>query len=277
LDPVIHDHGEKLNRMNDEIRIETPEAVSFGYEVAGIGSRFMAALVDSLLIVIIEAMVLLVVVGVLTATPGDLLSGQLGVWIVAGLGLLAFALLWGYYLFFEMLWNGQSPGKRWVGLRVIKDTGAPVSLVDSAIRNLVRLVDFLPAYYGVGVLVMFLNDQARRLGDFAAGTLVIRERKDVTLESLTASPRPSEPGTPVESLPGLENLTSDDYDLIVRFLQRRHGLANRDQLALRLAATIDARMGLSPRNPSPQAAEQFLEHVVNDYRQRAQAGGEQQP
>jgi uncharacterized RDD family membrane protein YckC len=261
--------------MNDEIRIETPEAVSFGYEVAGIGSRFMAALVDSFLIVIMQAVVVLVILGVLAATPGDLLSGQFGVWIVAGLGLLAFALLWGYYLFFEMLWNGQSPGKRWVGLRVIKDTGAPVSLVDSAIRNLVRLVDFLPAYYGVGVIVMFLNDQARRLGDFAAGTLVIRERKDVTLESLTASPRRSESEALVDSLPGLENLTSDDYDLIVRFLKRRQGLANRDRLALRLAATIGARMGYSSRDLSPQAAEKFLEHVVNDYRQRAQARGEQ--
>jgi hypothetical protein len=78
----------------------------------------------------------------------------------------------------------------------------------------------------------------------------------------------------VDSLPGLENLTSDDYDLIVRFLQRRHGLANRERLALRLATTIGARLGYSSRDLSPQAAEQFLEHVVNDYRQRAQAGGE---
>jgi uncharacterized RDD family membrane protein YckC len=260
--------------MNDEIRIETPEAVSFGYEIAGIGSRFMAALVDSLLIVILEAMVLLVVLSVLATTPGDLLSGQLGVWIIAGLGLLAFALLWGYYLFFEMIWNGQSPGKRWVGLRVIKDTGAPVSLVDSAIRNLVRFVDFMPAYYGVGVIVMFLNDQARRLGDFAAGTLVIRERRDVTLESLTVTPRRSDSSAPEDPLPGLENLTSDDYDLIVRFLQRRSELANRDRLARRLATTIGARMGYSSRDLSPQAAERFLEHVVNVYRQRVQAGDE---
>ena len=88
----------------------------------------------------------------------------------------------------------------------------------------------------------------------------------VPLESLTTSPRPSKPEAPVDSLPGLENLTSDDYDLIVRFLQRRHGLANRDRLALRLAATTGARMGYSSRDLSPQAAEQFLERVVSDYR-----------
>ena len=123
--------------MNDEFRIETPESVSFGYDVAGIGSRFMAAMVDSLLIVIMQVVVLMVTLAVLSASPDDLFSGELGIWVAAVLGLLAFALFWGYYLFFEMIWNGQSPGKRWVGLRVIKDSGAPISLVDSAIRNLV--------------------------------------------------------------------------------------------------------------------------------------------
>lgn len=261
--------------MNDEFRIETPESVSFGYDVAGIGSRFMAALVDSLLIVIIQVVVLLVSLAALSATPDDLMNGQLGYWVVAALGLLAFALFWGYYLLFEMIWNGQSPGKRWVGLRVIKDTGAPISLVDSAIRNLVRLVDFLPMYYGVGVIVMFFNDQARRLGDFAAGTLVVRERKDVTLENL-AGPRPHKPRQEAqeELLPGLDNLTSDDYDLIVRFLRRRSELANRGQLARKLAARIGTRMGLPPQHLTLAAAEQFLRQVANAYRQRTRSAGD---
>jgi uncharacterized RDD family membrane protein YckC len=261
--------------MNDEFRIETPESVSFGYDVAGIGSRFMAALVDSLLIVVIQVVVLLVSLAALSATPGDLASGQFGYWVVAALALLAFALLWGYYLFFEMMWNGQSPGKRWVGLRVIKDTGAPISLVDSAIRNLVRLVDFLPMYYGVGVIVMFFNDQARRLGDFAAGTLVVRERKDVTLESLVPAARRPRPGDQEQDLPGLGNLTTDDYDLIVRFLQRRYELANRRQLAHKLAANISVRMGLPAQDLTLSTAEQFLSQVANAYRQRTRSAGEQ--
>jgi uncharacterized RDD family membrane protein YckC len=260
--------------MNDEFRIETPESVSFGYDVAGIGSRFMAAMVDSLLIVIMQVLVLLVTLAVLSASPDDLFSGELGVWIAAALGLLAFALFWGYYLFFEMVWNGQSPGKRWVGLRVIKDTGAPISLVDSAIRNLVRLIDFLPAYYGVGVIVMFFNDQARRLGDYAAGTLVVRERKDVSLDSLAVVPQSQQrPEAPEASLPGLENLTAEDYDLIVRFLKRRHGLANRRQLAVKLAAGIQARMGLPPQQLSPKAAEEFLDRMASAHRQRSRSAG----
>ena len=257
--------------MNDDFLIETPEAVSFGYDVAGIGSRFMAALVDTLLIGVLQAVVLGLTIAALSSAQG-------GPWIAAGLGLLAFALLWGYYLLFEMIWNGQSPGKRWVGLRVIKESGAPISFVDSAIRNLVRLVDFLPMYYGVGVIVMFLNDQARRLGDFAAGTLVVRERKDVTLDSLVADALPTPPAsqTDAEALPGLElsGLDAGDYDLIVRFLERRDRLANRSQLALKLAAGIGARMGLAPQELTPLEAERFLAAVTEAYRQchRSAAG-----
>ncbi|MEK7327557.1 MAG: RDD family protein, partial [Chloroflexota bacterium] len=97
-------------------------------------------------------------------------------WLVAIFGLISFAFFWGYYILFEMLWNGQSPGKRWVGLRVIRTDGTPITLTESIIRNLVRLVDFLPAYYGVGVVTMFINEQSRRLGDLAAGTLVVHDR-----------------------------------------------------------------------------------------------------
>jgi len=113
--------------------------------------------------------------------------------------LVTFAIFWGYYIVFEMAWNGQTPGKRWIGLRVIKVNGYPISLVDSTIRNLVRVVDFLPAYYGLGVIAMFANAQARRLGDFAAGTVVVKERKEVTLESLrppAAVSAPPAPATP---------------------------------------------------------------------------------
>ncbi len=264
--------------MNDDFLIETPEAVSFGYDVAGIGSRFMAALVDTLFIGVLQVVVLAATIAALRASPDDLFAGQLGTWIAALLGLLAFALLWGYYLLFEMLWNGQSPGKRWVGLRVIKESGAPISFVDSAIRNLVRLVDFLPAYYGVGVIVMFLNDRARRLGDFAAGTLVVRERKDVTLDSLVSGSRlPSRSGTfDSGATPELDvsGLDAGDYDLIVRFLERRYGLAKRSQLAQKLAAGISARLGLAPQTLTPRQAEDFLTAVASAYRQRHSQGSD---
>lgn len=227
----------------------------------------MAALVDSLLILLLQVLVL-------GAILGAMLSGlsvrSFGPWVIAGLALLSFALLWGYYLLFEMIWNGQSPGKRWVGLRVLKGNGGPISFVDSAIRNLVRVVDFLPAYYGIGVIVMFLNNRAQRLGDLAAGTVVVRERNEVTLASLAATaPSPSTVQGDSSADLDVTPLTADDYDLIVRFFQRRSELANRADLACKLALVIAARLGLSLQERSPLAAEKFLEQVADACRRRA--------
>jgi uncharacterized RDD family membrane protein YckC len=254
--------------MNEEFRIETPELVSFGYDVAGIGSRFMAALVDTAILALVEALVMSIGFGVSSTALDDPLDSPATPWLIAILGLIAFALLWGYYVLFEMIWNGQSPGKRWVGLRVIKVSGGPISLVDSAVRNLVRLIDFLPAYYGVGVIVMFLNDRARRLGDLAAGTLVVRERTDVSLDALASTTRPVPLQMPDEPLDGMERLAAEDYDLVARFLSRRHDLQNRDGLALKLARTVRARMDLPPQEFTAAGAEEFLVQVAHAYRQR---------
>src|SRR5262249_1027168 len=158
---------ETLMTLPDELlSIDTPENVAFGYTVAGIGSRFLAALVDTIIIVTLQIIVLLVSGFALNRL--DLIDA-LGAWLAAIFGLIAFLMFWGYYIFFEMLWNGQSPGKRWAGLRVIRVDGTPVTLAESIIRNLVRIIDFLPIGYGLGIVTMFVNDQARRLGDMAAG------------------------------------------------------------------------------------------------------------
>src|SRR5215212_8679954 len=167
--------------MDDRYTIATPENIEFAYDIAGIGSRFLAAMIDTLLIGVAETIIILIVgltssaIGLRTA---DSLLAALG-------GLLSFTILWGYYIAFELLWNGQSPGKRAIGLRVVREGGRPITFVGSAIRNLIRIVDFLPAFYGIGVIVMFVDRRARRLGDLAGGTLVVKERRAVTLESLT--------------------------------------------------------------------------------------------
>src|SRR5690606_14075457 len=105
--------------------------------------------------------------------------------LIALYALLNFLIFWGYYVLFEYLWNGQTPGKRLVKIRVARTDGNPAGFVEVVIRNLVRVVDFLPTGYGLGLLVMFFSPQARRLGDFAAGTLVVKERSDVDLRALS--------------------------------------------------------------------------------------------
>jgi uncharacterized RDD family membrane protein YckC len=264
-----------MNTPDDTLRIDTPENVMFGYRVAGIGSRFLAALVDSLLIIVLEVIVNLA--GLLVARfvfkfsfASDDTTGL--AWLLGVFGLLSFAFLWGYYIFFEMLWNGQSPGKRWMGLRVLRLDGTPITLSESIIRNLVRLVDFLPAYYGVGVVAMFISSQSRRLGDLAAGTVVVHDRAAVTLESLAAAPAARlNPGLtpsagsgqwpPGTSWP-VERLTSRDLEMAEDFLRRRDTLANRAELARRIAQALLTRMGADPALSDHIPGEVLIQEIL---------------
>lgn len=246
------------------LNIDTPENVAFGYEVAGIGSRFLAAVVDSFLIailLIVTNLTLILLVGLFASET--ITSGAS--WVAALLGLVSFAFLWGYYIFFEMLWNGQSPGKRWLGLRVLCTDGTPIGLSEAIIRNLIRIVDFLPAYYGIGVITMFLNEQARRLGDLAAGTLVVYDRGTLTLTSLQTRALPAPPAGedagPFAGLP-LERLDAEDVALAENFLQRRHQLAYGETVATELARLLLAKIDADPPQPLTAAQAMALLRLV---------------
>ncbi len=147
------------------LRITTPEGLAVDLSLAGIGSRFMATALD----VLIQGV---------TGTVGALAlaalfeGGVLALFYAVGL----FLVLFGYDVAFEMLNNGRTPGKQAAGLRVVRDDGTPITFVASAIRNILRLVDFLPSFYGVAMLSIFLTRRQQRLGDLAAGTLVIRDQ-----------------------------------------------------------------------------------------------------
>jgi uncharacterized RDD family membrane protein YckC len=260
--------------MDDRYTIDTPENIEFAYDIAGIGSRFLAAIIDTLLIGIAQAIVILIG-GLASSAIGLRAAGSLA----AALGaLLAFAILWGYYIAFELLWNGQSPGKRAIGLRVVREGGRPITFVSSAIRNLIRIVDFLPALYGIGVLVMFVDRRSRRLGDLAGGTLVVKERRVVTLESLTTAgavaPPPLAPGEtlPQPTLPNIGLLDQRDYNLVQEFLSRRAELGRdaRARLGAQLAGGIQARLGL----PQGGDAERFLQYVAGEYQLMKRHQGE---
>jgi uncharacterized RDD family membrane protein YckC len=252
---------------DDFLRIDTPENVAFDYEVAGIGSRFMAALVDTLVIGVLQAFVYLILF-VVAAQLYDSSASSLGGWAIAVLGLLAFFILWGYYVLFEMVWNGQSLGKRWVGLRVIRTDGTPITLTESLIRNLVRLVDFLPLYYGIGVVAMFVSKQARRLGDLAAGTLVVWDRPMVTLESLAG--KPIQGAGYVAKLPHIawpvDRLTNQDVQMAEDFIQRRYRLSRRQAIAQRIAQALLKRLEVSPDQVQGMSSEDIILSILHTYR-----------
>ncbi len=169
--------------FSDELNIETPEQVELAYGVAGIGSRFVAILLDSAIILAFYTVAILALLlifsgaarlGARAATSLD----TAGKWVLAFFIFLNFLLLWGYFALFEAIWHGQTPGKRVMKLRVIKDSGRQITFFESLARNLLRFVDYLPGFYLAGVVTMLCNRRNKRLGDLAAGTLVVHERAD---------------------------------------------------------------------------------------------------
>jgi uncharacterized RDD family membrane protein YckC len=266
--------------LEEEYTIDTPESVTFAYEVAGIGNRFIAALADSTIIFV--TLVLLNIMIMVGLSLLDDLSGPVtmeeetlswaGGLLIALYVLINFLIFWGYYVLFEYLWNGQTPGKRLVKIRVLRVDGNPAGFVEVAIRNLIRIVDFMPSGYGLGLLVMFFNKQARRLGDFAAGTLVIKERSDVDLRSLTTAG----PGSVNVSSPtvdealllryvNIRRLSAADYELIQETLNRWRNSLVTDDVVARLAHVIATRLEVEP--PRAADAAPFLREVLMAYRQ----------
>ncbi|MFW5947098.1 MAG: stage II sporulation protein M [Gemmatimonadota bacterium] len=161
------------------LRIDTPEQVELGFEIADLGSRFLALLVDGL--ILSATLLALGLLAVWVATRVELGAGLLG-WGGFALGLLLFAVFWGYFTYFEAFHGGRTPGKRWVGIRVVHDGGYPLTLRGAAIRNLVRIVDAQPGMsWIVGGVAMMVHPRTRRLGDMAAGTLVVRDRGGLEL------------------------------------------------------------------------------------------------
>jgi uncharacterized RDD family membrane protein YckC len=159
------------NLIKDHAPVLTAENLELTYEVAGIGHRFAAALLDHLILVFL---LVALWVGASWVMQGLLnINTALNLWIFALIVFLNFLIYNGYFFFFEMLWNGQSPGKRQMGIRVIKEGGYRLDLTSSILRNIIRPIDTLPFFYALGGLLVALTPLHRRLGDIAAGTLVV--------------------------------------------------------------------------------------------------------
>lgn len=163
--------------------IDTPEQVGLDFSVAGVGSRFVSALLDTLIVFAfffaeILAFVAIGAAAAGTSAGGGSASSAAGIWLAAIVGIIDFVVVWGYFALFEAYWHGQTPGKRVMKIRVIKDSGRQITLFEALARNLVRVVDYLPAGYLVGLITMLCNKRSQRLGDLVAGTIVVHERMD---------------------------------------------------------------------------------------------------
>ena len=243
--------------LEQTVDVETPELVVLTYSLAGIGSRVVAAVVD--LLICFAAMALLTVATVLLEVPLRFRAGgfeRSGTWLVAFLVLAQFVLLWGYYVLFEGLRDGQTPGKRIYRLRVVREGGYSVTFGVSALRNLVRVLDLQPGFlYLVGVGSMLATKRNRRLGDLVAGTIVVREEVR-ELPRVSATPR-SRAGAP-ESAPALQTqLSEDEYVVLGRFVERWGSLEplRRAAIAQQLAARFAAALPDDGRSPAARLLE----------------------
>lgn len=234
---------------DDLLTIETPEHIQVQYELAGIGSRALAGLLDTLVQGLITT---IVVLGLLWLGSvfhwQDAMGIAMGI-IIATSGFLAAT---AYYVVSEMLTGGQSFGKRAAGLRVVRDDGTPITFLDSALRNIIRVVDMIPFFYTVGLIAVFANKRSKRLGDMVAGTVVVKERMleqpagpppEVVLETPSS---PLSPEAEARLRNSLHLLVPADYEALERFLERRYELAPdaRARFSQQLATTLLSKMPL---------------------------------
>lgn len=240
--------------MSKPDRTVTPEAVTISVDVAGLGSRMIAWLIDSLI-------QLAILVPVLIGVGAGELSGTVELVVLT---LVLFLILWGYYPLFEFFWQGRTPGKRAQRLRVLRTDGQPAGGAAILVRNLIRILDvfFLPF---LAVISMLVTSRAQRLGDVAAGTMVVRERR---LTAPQAIALPSRSDLPRVDATGL---SEREYDVIRSFLSRRSSLdaSARWRLAAQLASGLRGRVGSLPEGLSDEA---MLEAVAQSYRQRFGGG-----
>ncbi len=179
-----------------DLVVATPERVSFDFQIAGLGTRAIAQIIDLLIVALVEVAV--VFFGFAAGSVTN--SGT-----VAGLVIIVFSFInvFGYFWVSEALWSGQTVGKKAFRLRAVGDRGEPLTFMQAGIRNVVRIVDFLPYGYGVGMVVLFANGKGKRLGDIAAGTIVVKDSDHIRLWQLAGGlgPRTTRAGTPKEYAP----------------------------------------------------------------------------
>ena len=239
--------------LGDRVEVETPELVVVSYDLAGVGSRINAALIDVLIcVLVIIGVVMLWVMAMPPAARLGSSPDRLGGWAIAVLIFAQFAVLWGYSVLFEALADGRTIGKRIMRLRVVRDGGLSVTFGASAVRNLMRIIDMQPGFtYAVGIITMILNKQGKRLGDIAGGTLVVREELLPPLAAATPAPVAATGGAPRAVVLQAE-LSEPEFALLARFVERRGDLdpARRAQfvaqLSERFAAHLRPWAGQSP-------------------------------
>ena len=273
-----------LIETEETLIIETPERVPLAFALASIGNRFLAVAIDhfiqfTAIFVIVYAVYSLTGIGEATSSFGAMES-EMPKWTIAIL-ILVFALVFsGYFIFFEWFWSGQTPGKRLLKLRVIREDGRPVTLWEAVARNLLRIFDAIPGFvlpiYSVGLITIFMSRRDQRVGDMFAGTVVIRERSDEapTFEETFAESRVADSAfrrlfKPSPFKADLSQLTDEEMEVVENFLRRRFDLSDRQRLWMAWRVALPIMFKIKPVYDKGEFNyEAFLEELLNRYNSR---------
>jgi uncharacterized RDD family membrane protein YckC len=257
---------------DETLVIETPERVPLHFALASIGNRFLACAVDhGLQLLIIALLVLALEWSGLLSEFGDRLA-EGSKWVLALL-IIVLTVIWlGYFALFEWLWSGQTPGKLWLKLRVIREDGRPVTFWEAALRNILRVVDMVP-FYSIGLISVFLSARDQRVGDFVAGTVVVRERMAEAPKFAEVFNAPTSDTAlrrsfkAVQFVGDVNLLGAAEIEVVEAFLRRRWDLDEgpRQWMAWRIATPILYK--LQPAFDLAQFTyEGFLEELLHRYR-----------
>jgi uncharacterized RDD family membrane protein YckC len=254
--------------LDDELVIETPERVELHYVLANVGNRFLAAAIDHL----IQVVAIVTIVVAAGALSDWRLFASMGIWTAALTVLAVFAVYWGYFVAFETLWSGQTPGKRIMRLRVVREDGRPVRFFEVFVRNLLRVaIDIQPLpSYAIGVVSIIFSTRSKRVGDFVAGTVVVKERAteapslDEIIRVSEIERQRLERSGPVPFAADTRRLTEQELRAVKTFLKRRFELQepNRTALAARIAQPISEKLGVAADGISPET---LLEEVERQH------------
>jgi uncharacterized RDD family membrane protein YckC len=257
----------------DILIIETPERVPLHFALASIGNRFLACAIDHAIQVVSLTLIFIASLIVANVSSVEQSLSNAPKWVYAIMILLLFLTFSGYFAFFEWAWSGQTPGKRWLKLRVIREDGRPITFWEASVRNLLRSFDMMPfPFYSIGLISVFSTTCDQRVGDMVAGTVVVREREAEAPEFSQVFATPvSDPALrrsfkPVDFTASLSSLTEAEIQVIETFLRRRWELSEvpRQWMAWRVAIPI-----LYKIRPTYDLAtftyEGFLEELLHRY------------
>ncbi len=271
--------AEALTGSEETLVIETPERVPLHFALASIGNRFLACAVDHTLQILTIFLMYIGFIFIAGVTSNVAELTEAPKWVVAVLIIILFLISSGYFVFFEWLWNGQTPGKRWLKLRVIREDGRPITFWEAMVRNLSRIFDMQPTpipiigFYSIGLISVFISRRDQRIGDMFAGTVVVREREAEapTFDKVFAGPVSDSAYRrafkPAQFTADLDKLTEPEIEVVETFLRRRWDLPDMPRQWMAWRVSMPILYKLRPTYDLPTFTyEGFLEELLHRYR-----------